>query len=130
MSTNRPNKGQYKPPAGVYFLYDGSELVYVGETNDIFRRISEHSRGRVKPGQQEKHFTWWEYIEVDNENLRKSIEYMFIQIAKPKYNEDYRFLYQLDIADENHFIADHRESLNKSELLDELYARCKKQLAS
>ena len=82
---------QYKPPAGVYFLYDQGELVYVGQSNDIYRRISEHSHGRVKPGQTIKQFDEWKYIQCDDEELRCAVEYAFISYSHPKYNEDYRY---------------------------------------
>lgn len=81
---------QYKPPAGVYFLRQGNEVVYVGQTNDIYRRISEHARGRVKPGQQVKFFTKWDYIPCEDEEERIEYEYFFISILRPKYNEDMR----------------------------------------
>lgn len=114
---------QYKPPQGVYFLYNDGELVYVGQTNDIFRRISEHSRS-------DKQFNWWRYFEIDDENLRKAIEYMFIQIAKPKYNEDLRFMCFPNIKSGNDIVFANKISTNKKELLKQMYEKCMEQFAS
>ena len=83
----------YKPPAGIYMLYDKNELVYIGETNDIYRRISEHANGRRKPGQQIKEFDHWAYIECNDEKARKKFENFLILLYKPKYNEDLSYRY-------------------------------------
>lgn len=79
---------QYSPPQGVYLLFDDGKVVYVGQTNDIFRRISEHSRDGSKA------FDNFKYLECDDEKTRLMIEYHLIQRYKPKYNEDYRNLSQ------------------------------------
>ena len=77
---------QYKPPGGVYVLRDNGEVVYVGKTNDIFRRISEHSRGGQKHGISHKKFTDWEYFRLENEEQRKILEALLIVYLHPKYN--------------------------------------------
>ena len=69
---------QYVPPQGVYFLYNNRQLVYVGQTNDILRRISEHSKS--------KRFDDWRYVECDNETTREALECLLIYMLKPKYN--------------------------------------------
>ena len=79
---------KYKIPQGVYFLYDNGQLVYIGQTNDIFRRISEHSRGMVKKGQPIKQFDDWAYIECDDEQRRLALEALLIHLTHPKYNDD------------------------------------------
>jgi hypothetical protein len=114
---------QYKPPQGVYFLYNDGELVYVGQTNDIFRRISEHSRSK-------KRFTWWQYFEINDENLRKAIEYMFIRVAKPKYNEDLRFMCNQNIKGYDNIDLSHKVAVDNKELLKQMYERCIEQFAS
>lgn len=96
---------KYRPPAGVYLLYDKDELVYVGQTNDVYRRISEHSSGRVKPGQEIKQFSDWRYIDCDDEDLRTDIEYLLITLTNPKYNEDYCYRGR----GEQHYLNDYDE---------------------
>lgn len=77
---------KYKPPSGVYFLRDGGRVVYVGQTNDIFRRISEHARGGQKHGCPDKEFDTWSYVPCEDEALRKQLETLFIRFIQPKYN--------------------------------------------
>lgn len=77
---------KYKPPSGVYFLRDGGKVVYVGQTNDIFRRISEHARGGQKHGVSRKEFDSWSYISCDDEEMRTRLETLFIRYIRPKYN--------------------------------------------
>ena len=73
--------------AGVYFLFDGKEIVYVGQSADIFRRIYEHSSGRAKG--EKKKFDTWEYIEITDEAERFRVENFLILSLRPKYNIDY-----------------------------------------
>lgn len=73
--------------AGVYFLFDGKEIVYVGQSADIFRRIYEHSSGRAKG--EKKKFDTWEYFEISDEAERLRAEHLLILALKPKYNIDY-----------------------------------------
>lgn len=73
--------------AGVYFLFDGKEIVYVGQSADIFRRIYEHSSGRAKG--EKKKFDTWEYIEISDEAERFCVENFLILSLRPKYNIDY-----------------------------------------
>ena len=72
---------------GVYFLYDGDKIVYVGQSNDIYRRIYEHSSGRAKGGK--KKFDSWEYVEIENDESRIRFEAICIRAFRPRYNEDY-----------------------------------------
>lgn len=73
--------------AGIYFLFDGQEIVYVGQSSDIFRRIYEHSSGRSKG--KNKKFDTWEYFEINEESERLRTENLLISALKPKYNIDY-----------------------------------------
>ena len=73
--------------AGVYFLFDGKDIVYVGQSADIFRRIYEHSSGRAKG--EKKKFDTWEYIEIPDEAERFRAENLLILALRPKYNIDY-----------------------------------------
>jgi hypothetical protein len=73
--------------AGIYFLFDGKEIVYVGQSSDIFRRIYEHSSGRSKGAK--KKFDTWEYFEIADDAERLRAEDLLILALKPKYNIDY-----------------------------------------
>lgn len=77
---------KYKPPSGVYFLYENGKVVYVGQTNDIFRRISEHARGGQKHGFPNKEFDDWSYIACEDAELREQLEALFIKFINPIYN--------------------------------------------
>jgi len=85
---------KYKPPCGVYFLYDKGEVVYVGQTNDIYRRISEHARGNQKHGIQQKEFDDWSYVKCDDEDTREKLEALLIKHILPKYNIDQKTYYK------------------------------------
>ena len=109
----------YKPPEGVYFLYWERELVYVGQTNDIFRRISEHAHGRVKPGQKKKAFDSWSYVECDSEEMRISIENLIISLKHPKYNEDFK-PWRCGTKRDWDFIINHKLNISAAELIEGL----------
>lgn len=64
--------------SGVYFLYDGDELVYIGSSNNIFYRIGTHI------AKKEKCFDRCEWYETDD-YLR--LENFLIAQFRPKYNE-------------------------------------------
>ncbi len=69
---------------GVYFLFRGKEIVYVGATINIIPRISEHcngSRDKVK-----KEFDSFSYIECSGKNLVELEEY-YIEKYSPIYNK-------------------------------------------
>lgn len=72
--------------SGVYLLFLGNDVVYVGQSADIYRRIYEHSSGRAKG--EKKHFSSWEYIEIEDEESRVDTESLLIKLFKPKYNID------------------------------------------
>lgn len=62
---------------GVYFLYDGDELVYIGQTDNLMRRIGEHIKEGVK------RFDSFELYETPD---RIRLEARLIGLLKPKYN--------------------------------------------
>lgn len=62
---------------GVYFLYDGDELVYIGTTDNLYRRIGEH----IAEG--EKVFDRFEFYPTTD---RIRLEGFLIKMFKPKYN--------------------------------------------
>lgn len=64
---------------GVYFLLDGQEVVYVGQSIQIGGRICEHQRDTGK------NFTHAVFIGTQERDL-DAVEGAFINALKPKYN--------------------------------------------
>jgi hypothetical protein len=65
--------------SGIYFLYNGAELVYIGQATNISRRIIEHFSDGTKQ------FTHVRYNVVPIESLF-DVETTLIRAFKPKYN--------------------------------------------
>ena len=63
---------------GIYFLFDGSNLVYIGQSENIFKRVPIHL--------ETKKFDNWNYIEFVEDDLN-ILEAEFILKYKPKYNK-------------------------------------------
>jgi len=57
-------------------------LVYVGRGWNCLLRVVEHTRKDT-----DKIFTSWNYLEFDDENERNTMERVYIQKFKPKYNQ-------------------------------------------
>lgn len=66
---------------GVYFLYDGEELVYIGQSDNIYRRIGQHISEGVK------RFDSFCFYEVGEERI--ILESYLINKFQPKYNQTY-----------------------------------------
>lgn len=62
---------------GVYFLCNGAECVYVGQSKCVAKRIGQHLGG--------KHFKAAYYIQVPEEDLNK-VELQYIAYLRPIYN--------------------------------------------
>lgn len=62
---------------GVYFLYDGDELVYIGESDNVFRRIGQHIAEKQKT---------FDRFEVYPTKERRRLEGFLIRAFSPKYN--------------------------------------------
>lgn len=62
---------------GVYFLYDKDDLVYIGTSDNLYRRIGEHI------AQKEKVFDRFEIFPTSD---RIRLEGFLIKMFKPKYN--------------------------------------------
>ncbi len=76
---------------GVYALYDGSELYYVGKSTDLRNRVNHHLRDR--------HLASWTHFSlylVRDEAHIHEIESLLIRIANPKGN---RKLYKSQSGD-------------------------------
>lgn len=74
---------------GIYFLIKNGEIVYVGQSSDIYRRISEHRLGVPKRKGPPKDFDEWDYYEIEDEDKRDVVEYFLINLLKPRLNIDY-----------------------------------------
>lgn len=65
--------------SGVYFLFDGDEIVYVGQSKNVHARIATHMSEGLKV------FTHWAFIQLpDGERLEA--ERYLIELFKPKYH--------------------------------------------
>ena len=62
---------------GVYFLFDKGELVYIGESDNLFRRIGQHIY------EKQKVFDAFEIYPCAD---RKRLEGFLIRLLHPKYN--------------------------------------------
>ena len=63
---------------GIYFLYDGDKLVYIGQSKSILARIGQHMN-------TEKPFDSYALIECDEEDL-DSMEAQYIRHYQPPLN--------------------------------------------
>ena len=68
--------------SGVYFLYDGEELVYIGQGWNCLLRVAEHTRK-----ESDKRFTHWTFTLVESESERKALERELRRLHAPKYNK-------------------------------------------
>lgn len=55
--------------SGVYFLFQGEELVYVGEGWYCFLRVAEHTRK-----DSERVFTHWNFVSIEGKEERKAVK--------------------------------------------------------
>ncbi len=71
---------------GVYFLYDKTELVYIGQSDNLYRRIGQHIAEKSKI---------FDRFEIYPTTDRMRLEGFLIDMFKPKYNltggKDWRF---------------------------------------
>jgi len=68
--------------SGVYFLFEGDELVYIGEGWNCFLRVAEHTRK-----ESTKKFTHWSYLEIPSRSERKIVERTLRAQYSPRYNK-------------------------------------------
>ncbi len=67
----------------IYFIFYKNELVYIGQTVNLLRRIKEHHSFK---------FDWVRFIECDRDKL-KHYEARLIKYFKPKANRNNNPLY-------------------------------------
>ena len=65
---------------GCYLLYNDNELVYVGVSNNIYYRVSQHLMQGKKVFNKVKAIIEYDYLKAIN------IENYYIDYHKPKYN--------------------------------------------
>jgi hypothetical protein len=66
--------------AGIYFLISQGEIVYIGESANIFRRIATHSDDKIFDS------VTWQPLPNLKKSLRRKLEREYIKQYKPKYN--------------------------------------------
>lgn len=64
-------------PCGIYFLIKESRIVYIGQSNNVYRRLGDHKK--------EKEFTSFKFIQCDAEWL-DWVEIYYIHKFKPDLN--------------------------------------------
>lgn len=75
----KTNNIKVKPKRGIYFLFNKGDLVYIGQSEFIEKRIFDHVGS--------KNFDSWNYIEYSKETSLNEIEADFILKYKPFYNK-------------------------------------------
>lgn len=75
-------KGEYPP--SVYFLFDGIELVYIGETNNLYNRIYHHLNYGYACSIDFDRF-YYLSASTDRKERRRTEEY-YIEQYQPKWN--------------------------------------------
>ncbi len=70
----------FKEIRGIYFLYRGKELVYIGSSLSIIKRINEHFK------QKKKEFDSYKFLELNGTIDLIGAESRFIYKYKPIYN--------------------------------------------
>lgn len=65
---------------GIYVLFNGGVVVYVGQSNNVFRRVGQHH------GDIGKDFDEWTYVVVRDRRDRLRFERELIALHKPAHN--------------------------------------------
>lgn len=74
----------WEPVAGLYFLIDGDEVVYVGRSQDVHKRVGEHgAQGKIE-------FDKVAVVEVTDEEHLTWMERNFLDWLQPKHNSRWR----------------------------------------
>ena len=74
--------------SGVYFLFSGNDLIYIGQSTNVMRRISDHAGNGPASHLAKKgvEFDSYAYISVPEQDL-DAVERRMINEHKPLYNE-------------------------------------------
>ena len=72
------NKG-----TGIYALYKGKKLIYVGLSEASLRgRLKDHLKDKLKD--KWDYYKWWQ---IRRKQYIKDVETIILQVHKPKYND-------------------------------------------
>ncbi len=71
--------------SGIYFLFDGEELVYIGKGWNCFLGVGEATRK-----ESDKEFTSWGFIPIDDVVEYKALAKELIKKHAPKYNKTHK----------------------------------------
>ncbi len=66
--------------SGIYALYKGSKLVYVGKADNLYGRLQDHVRSKRKDWDTARLFT------VNEKGYLRDLETVVNRIARPKYS--------------------------------------------
>ncbi|MGG0487194.1 GIY-YIG nuclease family protein [Priestia aryabhattai] len=73
--------------AGVYMFFSGHDIIYIGETSNLGRRIRSHMRGNSTSQKFMNEWTHIRYVNVPfSKNKRGFVESLLIDKYDPKYN--------------------------------------------
>ena len=81
------------PKIGVYFLFNNDNLIYIGKSINIFRRLNDHIK--------DKYFDNYSFIKCNTEQEADKLELEMIIKYKPKLNIQHK-TYDLDSSIEFH----------------------------
>lgn len=96
---------------GIYFLYRGLELVYIGQTVNLFRRIGQHLDDKTKE------FDSYKFLEINgNINLMK-IEIFLIKRFQPTYNKARKKTYTREVRNK-YQLERYHENKNKVKIVN------------
>tara|TARA_R110000822_G_C14903816_1_gene449326 strand:- start:28 stop:483 length:456 start_codon:yes stop_codon:yes gene_type:complete len=71
----------------LYFLFNKNKLVYIGQTNNINKRLVDHKRkDNFYSGTNQKKFNKYYAISSSSDKITKRWEKILIKKLKPKYN--------------------------------------------
>ncbi len=73
-----------RSPSGVYYLYLGDEIIYIGQSTNVFYRVGSHG---IPNG---FNFDSWEYVPTQPEDLVAAERKAILQ-HRPKLNRISRF---------------------------------------
>jgi hypothetical protein len=68
--------------SGIYFLIDGHEIVYVGQSENVFSRLAQHAREGVK------RFNRFHWVKC-HRALLLELEASYIAALTPRYNQTF-----------------------------------------
>jgi hypothetical protein len=80
---------------GVYRMYDGDgEIIYVGKSNNIHRRLLEHMGERTNSAYFIDQVARIEWHSENNPILQTLLEGIFIAVHMPRYNDEVKDYYK------------------------------------